>query len=227
MDLPIPLPPVEIRRADSRLRDDDGYFVESGLQDVRMLTDAGLRTGAHMVDLGCGPGRLAIGLIVSGWSGSYLGVEVEESQVRWASSEITPQFPDFKFVRVDAASARYNPKGSAARTLPVDDGSADMVCALSVFSHMLPEEIGGYLGEVRRVLESEDGRALVTVFMEDNVPDVTENPPWLGDWRGRLHCVLYSTEFLGNLIEQAGLTLEEVFPPVEFRRQKSLVLRTL
>lgn len=222
MNPPVPLPPVQIRQGGGGLRFDDDVFVEAARYDAKLLEAYGLTSGARVLDFGCGPGRVAIGLIDTGWSGPYLGIEVNERHVRWATSEITARFSDFEFLRIDAANDRYNPDGGEARRLPVPDGSIDVICAFSVFSHMLSEETATYLAEFRRVLTS-DGKAFITVFMDDDVPDETENPPGLREWSGRLHCVLYSTDFLGRLIVDAGLVLEEVVD-MEARQQTGLLL---
>jgi SAM-dependent methyltransferase len=208
MDVQVPLPPVRIRQGGGRLRFDDEYFLRSAVQSAELLTSVGLSQGSRILDFGCGPGRLAIGLIAAGWRGSYLGVDVKDPQIKWAKAQITTRFPNFRFIRVDAANARYNPQGSEAHKLPVEDEAVDFICALSVFSHMLSNDTATYLGEFHRALSS-GGRAYVTAFVEDGVPDETENPDWLGEWEGELHSVLYSTTHMMRLLEQAGLVLDE------------------
>lgn len=111
MDDSIPLPPTEIRQGSGPLRFDDDRFIETGRGDVTFLQSVGLQSGARLIDLGCGPGRLAVGLISSGWNGSYLGVEVNRRHVAWAEQELTPKFPDYQFVNVDASNA-VQPEGS-------------------------------------------------------------------------------------------------------------------
>jgi hypothetical protein len=89
---------------------------------------------------------------------------------------------------------------------------------------MVGVDTAAYLGEFRRALTPE-GRVLATFFTADDVPDETENPYWLGDWTGRLHCVLYSTDYLARLITEAGLTITARIPPMEYRPQDALVFR--
>ena len=103
--------------------------------------------GGGWSTFGCGPGRIAIALIDAEWKGSYLGIEVKSRHVDWATTEITSRFPDYRFIKVDAPNARYNPSGLSPRTLPVQSNSADMICAFSVFSHMLSVDTAAYLGE--------------------------------------------------------------------------------
>jgi cyclopropane fatty-acyl-phospholipid synthase-like methyltransferase len=191
--------------------------------DAELLTSVGLSPKSRLLDFGSGPGRLAIGLIESGWTRSYLGVELKERSVRWASAEITSRFSDFQFVGVDAHNARYNPEGSESPRLPVDDGSVDFVCAFSVFSHMLSHDTTTYLKEIRRAL-TPNGFAFITAFVATGVPDETENPEWLGEWAGRLHCVLYSRSYFLELISDSGMTFDR---DVDWggARQADLLLR--
>jgi SAM-dependent methyltransferase len=224
MDRSVPLPPVDMRRGNGPLKYDDDYFVESARQDVEHLMNLGLAPGSRLLDFGCGPGRLAVGLIAAGWSGSYMGVEVKDRHVQWATNEITSRFPDFQFIHVDAANERYNPDGSQAPSLPSPDGSVDLIAAFSVFTHMLSDDTKAYLREFRRVL-APDGKAFITVFMAEGVPDETENPPWFGNWEGRLHCVLYSTAYLRDLIGNSGMTLEQALPRRARHKQDELLLR--
>lgn len=223
MNLPFPLPPTQIRQGGGALRFDDDFFVKSAVEDVQMLESIGLESGAKFVDFGCGPGRLAIGLIVSGWEGSYFGVEVKDRHVRWATANITRHFPNFEFLRVDAANARYNPEGSEPRRFPVEDESVDFLCAFSVFSHLLSDDTKAYLQDIHRVL-GPDGRAMITAYVGDDVPDETENPSWMGDWTGRLHCVLYERAYFMRMIADAGL-VAEVIPRV--RNQTGLQIRRM
>lgn len=224
MDLAVPLPPARIRQGGGRHRFDDDYFLDTACSDARFLTSIGLTAGSRVLDFGCGPGRLAIGLIASGWSGSYLGVEAKRVHVDWATADITSRFPDFRFDWVDAANARYNPDGSEPPRLPVDDSSIDLICAFSVFSHMLSDDTKTYLAEFRRAL-SPAGKAYITVYMADNVPDETENPSWMRAWSGRLHCVLYSTDHLMHLITEAGMVLDEIVHRDD-RYQTGLILKS-
>jgi cyclopropane fatty-acyl-phospholipid synthase-like methyltransferase len=100
----------------------------------------------------------------------------------------------------------------------------DLIAAFSVFTHMLTDDTETYLKEFRRVL-APDGKAFITVFMADGVPHETENPPWLGNWSGRLHCVLYSTDYLKDLIATTGKTVGSVLPRREGHKQDELLLR--
>lgn len=213
-DILVPLPPASMRRGNEHLRD-DSQFLTSARNSVELLREVGLKPSSRVLDFGCGPGRVAIGLIQSGWfDGSYVGVEVVAKQVEWCIAEISSRHPAYRFVYVDAQNDRYNPDGRHERQLPVDDGEVDMFFAFSVFSHMRGNETLAYLREVRRAL-SEEGRAYITAFVQDDVPPETENPDWFGrqSWSGDLHCVLYSTARIHDLISESGLLVQRVLVP--------------
>lgn len=136
---------------------------------------AGLRPHDAVLDVGCGIGRMALPLTeYLEPPGLYEGFDVVASGVRWCQENVTARFPYFRFRRVDAYNQRYNPHGSSsgARTaFPYDDGQFDFAFATSVFTHMLPADVEGYVAELSRVLRP-GGRALATFYL---VP--TARPP--------------------------------------------------
>lgn len=206
-----PLPPPALRQGGEHFLDDNAFRRSAQSDARRLVREAGLRPWSSVVDLGCGPGRLAIGLLSSFWfHGSYLGVEVQRRHVEWCSDHLTSRFPGFKFAHVDALNERYNPQGSNERRLPISDGSCDVFYAFSVFTHMRGVEVEAYLHEVRRVLAPK-GRALFTSFVEQDVPDEAENPAGYGPlmWRTPLHCVRFSLERMLAMVEDAGLIVDQ------------------
>lgn len=112
-------------------------FLASVTRDVERLRDwTDLRPESRLIDFGCGPGRLAFGLINVGWfTGEYPGVEVQERRVDWCTRNVTSRYPSYQFVRVGASNERYNPRGSESLRLPAFDSSVDVFCAYSVFTH--------------------------------------------------------------------------------------------
>ncbi len=54
------------------------------------------------------------------------------------------------------------------RSFPVNDSSVDMICAFSVFTHLLPEEVYIYLEDAQRVLKA--GGRVVLSFLEFTAP---------------------------------------------------------
>ncbi|MEA2333259.1 MAG: hypothetical protein QOH58_3397 [Thermoleophilaceae bacterium] len=128
----------------------------------------GLRPADAVLDVGCGPGRMAVPL--TGFldrEARYEGFDVVADEVRWCQEQITPRFPNFAFTRVDLHNPLYNPAGAVPASefrFPYADDSFDFAFLTSVFTHMLPDEVERYLSELRRTLRP-SGRVFATWFL--------------------------------------------------------------
>lgn len=147
----------------------------SAWRQVVLLRHYGLGTDTRLLEIGCGIGRLAYELGIRSLgigphpvltAGHYDGFDISKRAITWLNQNYAPVLRNFSFTHLDIANARYNPSGTDGATtthFPFADASYDMVCAFSVFTHMVSEEIQRYLAETRRVL-APGGRAVVTVF---------------------------------------------------------------
>ena len=164
------------------------------------------------MDVGCGVGRLAIGIIDRvGPVEAYRGVDVDRRYVGWCKKHIERVYPSYQFIRVDVQNPRYNPGGSAIAgdfRYPFDDGSFDIIYLYSVFSHMETEDVRVYLQDFRRLLAS-DGSFFFTSFAEEGGPDISINPEgYRREWSGPLHCVRYRRGFLESLLRSSGFKVD-------------------
>ena len=129
---------------------------------------AGLKPNEAVLDIGCGVGRIALPL--AGYlsvEGHYEGFDIVPAGVRWCQRHITPFYPRFRFQLANIYNAEYNPGGSVAArdyVFPYPDESFDFAFLTSVFTHMLPGDVAGYLREIKRVLKP-GGRCLATFFI--------------------------------------------------------------
>jgi len=121
-----------------------------------------------VLDIGCGVGRIALPLAgYLGAEGRYEGFDIVPAGVRWCQRHVTPFYPRFRFQLADIYNAEYNPAGRlAARdyVFPYPAASFDFAFLTSVFTHMLPADVAGYLAQIRRVLRP-GGRCLATFFI--------------------------------------------------------------
>lgn len=165
----LPLPPPALRF----MGEDDEGFRAVGDQIVSDLREfCRLTASSTVLDVGSGYGRVAHALWRDGWRGDYLGLEILPSQVQWCQDVLTPLSEDrLHFRHMDVRNARYNPKGTIEPTSVRFGEMVDIVVLTSVFTHMYPDEVRHYLGEIARSLA---GRALVTFFCLDD------------DWKVRL-----------------------------------------
>jgi len=221
----VPLPPRRLRMGGEHFRADED-LVAAAVADVEKLRAlAGLTRASRLLDWGCGAGRLAIGVKHAlGHVRDYHGIDVQAPMIRWARRHLADEHT--RFTLADAHNARYNPDGVPAYRIPRRSGTVDVFHAYSVFSHMTGEEVAAYAAEVRRGL-APGGRAWLTAFVEDGVPDEVENPAGYGplEWSGPLHCVRFSRERFEHLLAGAGLEVVDVVHGGETDGQSAYVLR--
>lgn len=128
----------------------------------------GLEPGDRVLDIGCGPGRMAFALTDYLDEGSYAGMDVMKSCVRGCEKRLGGH-PGFTFARMDVFNSRYNRHGASKAceyTFPFDDGSFDFVILTSVFTHLLAHDTFHYLQEISRLL-AVDGTCFATFFLYD------------------------------------------------------------
>lgn len=124
-----------------------------------------------VLEIGCGVGRDAIQLTKHlSKNGSYVGIDIIEPSIKWCQENITPRFPNFKFLFFDIQSQIHNSLGKIETTdikLPTGNDSIDRVILQSVFTHMFEVDIVHYLKEFNRVLRP-GGKVFASFFIFDD-----------------------------------------------------------
>ena len=219
------LPPSKYRMGGKHFKN-DAAFIKTATRDVKRLEKhAGLSKESRLLDWGCGAGRLAVGVREQlGRVADYHGIDVQPELIDWANANLAG--PGFRFTCVDVSNERYNPDGTPERTLATDPGTVDVFYAYSVFSHMNDEDTAAYLRLIGEAL-SPSGKALVTCFVEEDVPAWEENPEGYGplEWKGRLHCTRFARWHFEDLVNAAGLAVDRFEYGLETDGQSLYVLR--
>lgn len=157
--------------------DGGGDYVGIGRENLaKLVAFCGLRPGDRVLDVGCGIGRLAAPLTEFLTTGTYDGFDIVPEGIDWCEKNISARFPNFRFRRVDVYSRHYNPDGRVAArgfSFPYADRCFDFAILASVFTHMLPDGIANYCGELARVLRP-GGRVWATCFVM--TPERRANP---------------------------------------------------
>jgi SAM-dependent methyltransferase len=189
-----------------------------------------LRRDSCVLELGCGHGRTARGLLEYLRSpGQYRGLDVSGERVADAQARIQARYPNFQFLHADVYNAHYHAAGrvsAAEYAFPFDDGSFDVVYAASLFTHLLPDEAGRYLAESARVLRP-PGRCLFSFFLLDHYRGrgTTVSPLYepehdlpghagvrVRDRESPDALVAYALDAVERLAARAGLRVVKVWP---------------
>jgi SAM-dependent methyltransferase len=165
------LPPFSIRARSTGVRHQFGGGIfadpERSLRGMKELTD--LQPTDHVLDVGCGAGRMAFALAPYLEYGHYTGIDVDLRQVSACQTNSTLSAAGCRFLHVDLKSDVYNPEASAAASsleFPFPDRSFDVVQMISVITHMLSDDVAHYASEIVRILRP-GGRVFVTFYGKD------------------------------------------------------------
>jgi SAM-dependent methyltransferase len=195
---------------------------------LTLLTD--LRRHSVVLELGCGHGRTARGLLdYLRHPGAYFGIDVDAVRLADAQQRLERRFPNFQFVRADVYNRQYNPEGpvtAANYSFPFADETFDVIYAASLFSHLLPDETANYLSQSARVLKP-GGRCLFSFFVLDNYrgSGTTISPSYTFDHPFKNHegvavrfpeypdvLIGYTQRVIDRFARDAGLQVVRVIP---------------
>lgn len=172
------------------------------------LIRAGMRSGDVVVDLGTGRGEL---LAVAVEAGAERAVGIEYSPDAVAMARTT--------IEAHGVGDRAEVLLADARSVPLDDGMADLVCMVDVVEHLSPLELELALSEAHRVLRV-GGRVVAHTMPNRLIYDVTYRAQrlrpgrrhWPADPRVELERVMHVNEqtarSLRRAFEAAGFEAE-------------------
>lgn len=146
----------------------DGDFVKTGNEFLEYFIRFGHLSPNHSVlEVGSGIGRMARALTQHLTSGSYDGIDIVPSGIRWCQQNISTRYPQFRFHLADLHNLDYNPAGTiraADYRFPFQDNQFDFVFLTSVFTHMIRRDVSNYMREISRVLRG-NAMCLMTWFL--------------------------------------------------------------
>ena len=201
-----------------------GDFRVSGKAILDDLVEyGGLTPEDHVLDIGCGVGRVAMPLArFLTAEGGYVGFDISPRPIEGCRRRFARLRPDFRFECLDVRNGDYNASGAIAETevrFPCEDASIDLAFATSVFSHVRIDTIRRYLAEAARVLKP-GGRIVFTAYTliparrEVIRQGWTRQPfvAWEGssmvvDPRSPERAIAHDAEALDAAIRDAGFTI--------------------
>lgn len=223
------LPPPELRSCGIRFRDDVTFLESADAEAERLMKELGVDASSHVLDIGCGAGRLPVGLVRQiGDVSSYHGVDLNEAAIDWCRRHIGARHPNYQFHVVTAHHARYNPDGTPMDddfSLPIPDGFFDVAYLHSVFANMVENDVDAYARIFRQVLRP-GGVVFFTAFIEDDVPPMTINPTdYTIKSSGVLNVVRYERGHLFSIFERRGFEVDRFEYGAELDGQSAVYLR--
>lgn len=202
-------------------------FKQEGQRLVRYFKEAcDLKPDDHVLEVGCGVGRIAIAL--TGYltaQSRYEGLDIVAARINWCKENISPRWPNFTFQLADISNTASNPQGIISAkdyTFPYGDEEFDFAFLISVFTHMLPADVEHYLAEITRVLRkgarclisfcllNDESLKLIEEGKSKELRHVLQNYR-LASMEVPERLVAYNEDFVVGLYEHVGLEIERPF----------------
>lgn len=142
-----------------------GRFFSSMLQQY-----ASMDKDSYVLEIGCGCGRTAIALASILEDEKYVGMDIERISLTACKNNPLLTEKKFKFDFIDVQNKEYNPDGkymAADYTFPYSDHTFDVIFLVSVFTHMLSNDVRHYISEIGRMLKP-GGICMMTAFLMDH-----------------------------------------------------------
>jgi SAM-dependent methyltransferase len=195
---------------------------------------AGLTPSDHVLDIGCGAGRLAIPVCAFlDEAGSYIGFDIVRAGLIFAERATRGRCA-IRFVHADLTNREYGRAGSnaAGYRFPADDASLDLAVATSLFTHVESQVAAGYLKEAGRVLKP-GGRIFLTAFIVDEAakaalaqgrPRLSLQPygaaAWAADPRHPERAIGFDAASFERWCADAGLRPARALEPGDWREDR-------
>lgn len=166
------LPPYSIRIRSNGITKQFGgkNFYQFGNQLAEHLQKyASLNNQSKVLEIGCGCGRTGFALSRILDNGNFVGMDIEKKSLE--SCKQNPLFirKKFRFDYLDVQNDEYNPEGenrADSYKFPYDSNEFDVIFLVSVFTHMLTDDVKNYIAEISRMLKP-GGICMVTTFLMD------------------------------------------------------------
>lgn len=147
-------------------------YYQSAVDFIARLMKSGyLSDGERLLDIGCGWGRMAAGMLAASEGlpvgMTYSGVDCRREAVTFCRRVFKPYEPGIEFHVHDARNSCFNPDGKVdplGARLPAKDAEFDIALALSFFTHLgTTAATNRYFEEVARALKP-GGRLVASWF---------------------------------------------------------------
>jgi len=206
----------------------NNYYLKSAEAEAhRLINHFQCTQKSRILDVGCGQGRLPIGILRAIGELNYIGIDVDKKSINWCKRFIEKDHSSFKFKHLNLYNERYNKDGIKIDNhfhFNIEPKNIDIVYLFSVFSHTVENDMRIYLKEFLRILD-DGGKIFFTTFVEDDVPNVSINPKnYQLNCAGPLHIVRYNKDYLFSIIDESGYSIFDYTHGTEADGQSAIYL---
>jgi SAM-dependent methyltransferase len=184
--------------------DDEAWEAESAAWLIEyMCRQVGLvdLRDTELLDMGCGVKFTRLFVNDQIPIKRYAGVDVYREMIEFLQANV--EDPRFEYVHIDVKNELYNPDGnpfSADIRLPFGEGSFDLVCLFSVFTHLPPDDYRTMLTVLRPYVRPR-GKLFFSLFIDE----LTEGGHGLIDsWARSLQADPRLMEWLPDALDADG-----------------------
>jgi ubiquinone/menaquinone biosynthesis C-methylase UbiE len=224
------LPPIEMRLMGEKFYDDQFYLDSSLREGDRFVNRLKVNENTELLEIGCASGRSVIGLFEkAGRIKRYVGVDANLRNVNWCNKYLASKHDFCEFHYIDLWHILFNPNGS----LKLDDhfkldfpgNSFDILYLQSVLPNSVDWEIRIFAKEYYRLLKP-GGILFLTDFIEENVPDMTENPEnYIMECTYPRQIVRFEKNYFLKMFTDAGFVLDSYEQGTEVDSQSAVYFK--
>ncbi|MBT5992702.1 MAG: class I SAM-dependent methyltransferase, partial [Bacteroidetes bacterium] len=167
------LPPYSIRVRSNGVTKQFGgekfYQFGNRLAD-HLKAYASLDGHSKVLEIGCGCGRTCYALSKILDDANFIGMDIEKTSLEACQNNPIFIGKDFRFDYQDIQNDEYNPDGTYeadSYKFPYDSNEFDVIFLVSVFTHMLTDDVKNYISEISRMLKP-GGVCMITTFLMDH-----------------------------------------------------------
>ena len=224
------LPPRDMRLMGDKFFDDRFYLETSLREGFRFRDRLKVNKDTEILEIGSATGRSVIGLIEkAGPVKRYAGVDTKRINVDWCNKYLAPKNNYCEFHFIDLWHILFNPNGSIKLDenfrLDFKEGSFDIVYVQSVLPNNVDWEIRIHAREYFRLLKP-GGTLFLTSFIEENVPDMTENPEnYIMKCTYPRQIVRFEKDYFLKMFTDAGFIVDSYEQGTEVDSQSAVYLK--
>jgi ubiquinone/menaquinone biosynthesis C-methylase UbiE len=206
------LPPRNKRYLRESYRNDKLFYESTVKEGIKLTERLGVSKNTRLLEIGCTTGRTFIGLVQKVPDIYYIGIDINRWNIEWCKKYLSRGNPNYNFQYFDLKHVMYNPMGAIELSdnfrFGYESNYFDLIYATGVLPNYIDSEIKWILKDFNRMLKT-GGRVFITSFVEENVPDMEENPEnYLMTFTYPRQIVRYEKGYFDRILMEQGFRID-------------------